>query len=183
MCEGVCADFCVVFPELQASCLHLLGHRQDYPNRSIQNPNYEHPDPNLYHVVCLLPGDQVIDLTYRQLDKQSPQFYHYQTLDAIRQNWFFISPTWDGIDNFLTVRVSLQQGEKAWYHRACGGNYTEEAWLAHVAEQQRDARQYYVIVKNDLAAGTIHLPGTIEDNPHLQKITEEWPKHPWFDSL
>jgi hypothetical protein len=97
MCEGICADFCVIFPHLNARCLHLLGHRHVYPNRVITNPEYANPDPDLYHVVCLLPDDIILDLTYRQLDQTSEHFYHSQTLEELKQNWLFISPDWDHI--------------------------------------------------------------------------------------
>jgi len=169
------AAFCSQYPQFDGKILSLFGCRQVYPNRIFRDPVDECPDAIFNHVVCLCPGDYVVDFIYRHLDTHSEQPYHIQTLDDLKKNWFFIAPTRELFECFMFIDSSLLQETKAWYAKAYPDS-SEEKWLAHLAKQQRQARECYQIVSTAFKNGVIFLPGTVEDNPHLKHLVEDWPK-------
>jgi hypothetical protein len=196
--EKIFITFCSEFPQFDGRLLCLFGHRPIYPNRFIPRIDSTGTDwvsillrdkslrdeidelmlrdAHVEHVVWLFPGDHVVDVMYRLLDVFSEQVYNIQTLEELKQKWLLITPTRELYERFTHVDSALLQGTRAWYNKAYKETATEEGWLLHQAEQRRMARACYDSVATAFLDGTIWLPGTVDDNPHLKCLIEEWPK-------
>ncbi len=177
MCEGITADFCHLFrEELYATPLHLLGHRSNYPNRSKNHQHQPSPDPRFYHVICQFPEEQLtLDLTYRQLDRQSTLYYHIQPLAAVHAEWLVVAPDWEMVNTFLDVGIHLGQATYKW-QRQTYPNMPDDAILIEMARQKSLAQTAYATTLRYMEAGQLHFTGAFEDNGQLRLLQANWPQ-------
>jgi hypothetical protein len=166
--------FCSKYPYFDGKVLSLLGCRPVYPNRIYNDPVDECPDILISHLVCLDEEfNYVVDLAYRHLDQTSEKLYHIQHFEELKQQWCFIASTRELFESFTRIGHCLSQATNL--IGTTGARYVE-ASRHFLAEDRRTARACYDIVAAAYKEGTILLPGTVEDNPYLKLLTEEWPK-------